>query len=221
MAEERRQIEDDRRRILDDWRQMHEERRELEDVRRQLDYERRKRRPTDPSSPYFWRFFALASLALAVLILLALLLIGITDRGPLARDERQDDPSLALARLQVEEARQSVSIQESRATGEGIEAATLLASTLAPSAVEAGTETVREGEDLIGRLLTDVGFPLGKDAAETVGRAIWNRYVGTDSQPQPLPGTTDRAGSTINLTIVLRDGRRPQVITKVVPIPDD
>lgn len=166
-------------------------------------------------------------LCLGIFTFLSLLVIlsGVLfNRGPLARSEARERDA-----AQAEELRITASTEKARLVGESIQAASVLASTLAPAALQAGAagqDLLRDGEDLTAQFLKDVGFPLGKDAATTVGRAIWNRYVKSPKSPSTpvapvvIPGTNGRATSTINLTIVIRQGRRPQVITKVVRVAD-
>jgi hypothetical protein len=74
----------------------------------------------------------------------------------------------------------------------------------------------------LGQFLEKVGFPLGKGAAETIGKAIWEKWgLHPEKKVPAAPAATSRVASTINLTIVLRDRGRPEVVTKVVRIPDN
>lgn len=200
-------------------------RQERRKAKRRQRAEARRWRRKEWERHIFWRWFALACLVVFTVLSLLLIIPGLFDLGPLARSGARERNA-----AQAQELRITASADRARLVDDSIQAASVLASTLAPAALQAsaaGHDLLRQGGDLTGQFLKEVGFPLGKDAAKTVGQAIWHRYVKNPKSPSApvvpvvVPGTGGRVSSTINLTIVIREGRRPQVITKVVRIPDD
>jgi hypothetical protein len=113
-------------------------------------------------------------------------------------------------------------VRKAQALTAALGAAATLASVTAQFAAAAGAqgaEIANQGRELVGQLFTGLALPLGKDALEGLGKAIWDHYFHHPGQAPPIVQISRGPGATINLTVIVRNAR-PRVITKVIQIPE-